>query len=554
VWSHYEKERIGTTLPKPEEQIKNIWMLSREYGNLAGAGGVKDVVCQLAETLARWTGRSLNVVLPRYGFLDVEALGFRPLPDPLCRDLPLRLSIDMHLPDGLLSEEVCYFHQKINRVNIYLVDAKRFLEKSDVYTYTEEDEREQPWQKKAMGHHDYFAMNLLHQKAALELMIGLGETPEVIHCHDGHTAVLPALIRETPGYRCYFRWTGCLVTVHNAGRGYHQEVADIPYARSITGLPNYVISTSLLDGQFDPLLVAGSYAVVNTVSENYARELQETENDQMTGWLGHELKKRKVILQGVTNGIDPPSFSSSLIAGDDPEMFFDPGNVEDTLSGKTRCKAHLLAEIAGGDKFEGVERFGTLNPNVESPLFTFIGRLSEQKGVDLLMEVLAVLLERDPHVQMLVLGSGGEEIESRLIAQTLNESSAGRMCFLKGFSPQLANRIYAAGDFFIVPSRYEPCGLTDFIAQLFGNIPVVHHVGGLVKVIDNFTGITYQDDSPDELLRALQRALRLYQNAAAKRKIQLQAVEEITRNYTWTKVMRKYVELYREARKTQTCQ
>ena len=128
------------------------------------------------------------------------------------------------------------------------------------------------------------------------------------------------------------------------------------------------------------------------------------------------------------------------------------------------------------------------------------------------------------------------------------------MCFLKGFSPELANRIYAAGDFFIVPSRYEPCGLTDFIAQLFGNIPVVHHVGGLVKVKDNVTGITYSGDSPDDLLEALVRALALYVDTPQKRKIQLQAVEEIVLKYTWTKVMRKYLELYREARETQNCQ
>ncbi len=115
---------------------------------------------------------------------------------------------------------------------------------------------------------------------------------------------------------------------------------------------------------------------------------------QLTGWLGHELKKRNIVLQGVTNGIDPASFSSSVIAGDDPEMLFDPGKSEDTLSGKIRCKAPSSAQIAGGGEIEGVERFGTLNNSVESPLFTFIGRLSEQKGVDLLMEVLGVLLDK----------------------------------------------------------------------------------------------------------------------------------------------------------------
>ena len=479
-------------MAKQEELIRNIWMLSREYGDIAGAGGVKDVACQLAETLARWTGRSLHVVLPMYGFINYQDLGFQPLQDPLCPDRMLRLSVDMHLPDSFSREEVGYFYKKINRVHLYLVDAQRFSAKSDVYTYTEQDENELSWQKKSMGHHDYFAMNILHQKAALELMVNLGAKPDIIHCHDGHTAVLSALIREIPGYRSYFRGTGCVVTMHNAGLGYHQDVADIPYALSITGLPAHVVDSNLLDLNFDPFLVAGSYAVLNTVSENYARELLETESDMLTGGLGHELKKRNVVLLGVTNGIEPNAFSSSVIAGGDPDLLFDPGNKEDNLLGKIRCKSAFLAEIAGGEEIEGAERFGTLKNSVESPLFTFIGRLSEQKGIDVLIEVLGVLLEQVEEMQMLILGSGGTEFESQLIALTQNERFRGRVCFLRGFSPALANRIYAAGDFFVVPSRYEPCGLTDFIAQLLGNIPVVHHVGGLVKVKDNITGIVYQ--------------------------------------------------------------
>ncbi|TKB24904.1 glycogen synthase [Desulfopila sp. IMCC35006] len=540
-------------MAKQEQQIKHIWMLSREYGNLAGAGGVKDVACQLAESLARWTGRSVNVVLPSYGFLDPPALGFQPVTDPLCPDRLFRLQIAMHLPDAYVLEEVGYYYQKINRVHVYLVDAERFRQKSAVYTYTEDDEKVASWQQKAMGHHDYFAMNLLHQKAALELMVCLDAKPDIIHCHDGHTAILPALIREKSGYHSYFRATGFLVTIHNAGIGYHQEVADIPYATSITDLPNQIINANLLDGKFDPFLVAGGYAVLNTVSENYARELQETANDRLTGWLGHELKRRNIILEGVTNGIDPAAFSSAVIAGDNREMLFDPGAPHDTLSGKLCCKAALLAEIAGGGAIPGIHRYGTLQNSVEYPLFTFIGRLSEQKGIDVLLEVMEVFLEKNAHCQLLVLGNGDSSFESRLIALTESGRLQGRMCFLQGFSPHLANRVFAAGDFFVIPSKYEPCGLTDFIAQLFGNIPVVHHVGGLVKVRDKVTGIAYRGDAPDDLLEALERALILYDDLAAKRTMQLQAIQEIEQKYTWTNVMQKYLELYREARRRQIC-
>ncbi len=548
-----EKE-LGTAVTDRKRKIKNIWMLSREYGNLAGAGGVKDVACQLAESLARWSGRSLHVVVPCYGFIDAPAYGFEVLTDPLCEGGPLRLQIAMHEPASYVQEEVGFYVQKINRVRLYLVDAARFRQKSAVYTYTEDDEIMVSWQKKSMGHYDYFAMNLLHQKAALALMVCLDAKPDIIHCHDGHTAVLPGLIRENPGYRSYFRATGCLVTIHNAGFGYHQEVADIPYACSITDLPSQIIDANLLDKSFDPFLVAGGYALVNTVSENYARELQETVNDQLTGWLGHELKRRHITLHGVTNGIDPASFSSALIAGEEPAMLFDPGDAHDTLSGKLRCKAALLTEIADGGVIAEVQRFGILQDTEEYPLFTFIGRLSEQKGIDILLEVMAVFLEKNDRCQLLVLGSGNSGYESQLVALTENVRLRGRVCFLQGFSPHLANKIFAAGDFFIVPSRYEPCGLTDFIAQLFGNIPIVHKVGGLVKVQDGITGIGYSGDAPGDLLHALMRALALFADLPVKRTMQLKAVEEIRQSYTWAKVMQKYLELYRQAKKTQLCQ
>lgn len=536
------------------KQIRNIWMLSREYGDLAGAGGVKDVVCQLAEALARWSGRSLHVVLPLYGFMDAEAHGFHPLRDLVCQGQILKSKISMHQPDRGNSEEVGFLHRKINRVNIYLIDAKRFREKSDVYVYTDAEEERVEWQKKSMGHHDYFAMNLLLQKAALELMILLGAKPDIIHCHDGHTAILPALIRESSGYSSYFKGTGCLVTMHNAGHGYHQEIADISYARSITALPDYVINTCLLDGKFDPFLVAGGYGILNTVSENYAKELQETNNDRLTGGLGHELKKRGVVLEGVTNGIEPDFFSAQGVAGDNPELLFDPYDNKDNLAGKKRCKAAFLAQVTAGEESPGIDRYGTVDSDAEKPLLTFIGRLSEQKGIDILMEVLEVLSERDDLFQVLIFGSGDSELESKLINLTESGNLSGRLCFIKGYSPELANKIYAAGDFFIVPSRYEPCGLTDFIAQLFGNIPVVRHVGGLVKVIDNVTGIAYQGDSSENLLEALERALVLYKDTSAKRRIQWRAVQEIEEHYTWTKVMGKYLTLYRKALETQLCQ
>jgi starch synthase len=538
---------------EPTLRVKNIWMVSREYGYLAGAGGVKDVACQLAEALARSNSRSVHVVLPRYGFVDASKHGFTPLPDPFCRGRVLRLPIEMHQPDKRILEEVRFFYNRLGKVHLYLVDADRFRQKSDVYTYSEKDEDLVPWQKKSMGHHDFFAMNLLLQKAALELMITLGEKPEVIHCHDGHTAVLPALIRETAGYRNYFRECGCVVTIHNAGLGYHQEVIDLPYAVSITGLPKHLIYENQLDLKFDPFLVAGSYALVNTVSENYARELRETDSDRLTGWLGHELLRRQVYLEGITNGIDPRFFTPELVAGKDPTLCFDPGRADDDLSGKRRGKKRFLIDLANQEGLDGVACFGELRHDSDGPLFTFIGRLNEQKGIDILMPAVEELLQRQPTARMVILGTGPNELNLALKGLTEKPGLRGRLCFLQGFSVDLANRVYAAGDFFVIPSRYEPCGLTDFIAQLFGNLPIVHHVGGLVKVVDGVTGITYHDNVPSGLVQAMERAIHLYGDDQRKRHMQLQAVQRIKEQHTWSKVKERYLDLYRRARKEQVC-
>ncbi len=531
-----------------KKQIKNIWMLAREYGELAGAGGVKDVALQLGESLVIPGSRSVSMVLPYYGFMDAVELGFKQLPDPLHPNTKLQLQIVMKEPENDGYETVEFYHQTIKGVSVFLVDAERYRQKGDIYTYTEDDEKKVSWQKKSTGHHDYFAMNILLQKATLDLIICLQEKPDTIHCHDGHTALLPAMIRRLPGYAAYFRGTGCLVTIHNAGYGYHQEIADNNYAVSITGLPRDVILDNQLEQKFDPFLVAGQYALLNTVSENYARELQESENDQLTGWLGHELKDRDIVLSGVTNGIDPDLFITPYKdEAEQPVFEFAPGNPEDDLSGKKQCKAALLKEINTINDIHGVECYGCLEQNAELPLFTFVGRLSEQKGVDLLVSAMSSWLRRVQGAQLLVLGSGAMEIETELLGLTEDPQIEGRVCYLKGYNSQLADKVYGAGDFLIVPSRYEPCGLTDFIGQLFGNIPIVHHVGGLVKVQDAVTGIAYKGDEPEALLMALEKAMDLYGDTVAKREMQHRAVTEIYAKYTWAIVKEQYIDLYQQA-------
>lgn len=520
--------------------ISTIWFVTREYGALAGAGGVKDVAKQLAEALAK-AGKKVSVVLPAYGFMNPASLGFK--------QTAITFQVDMSYVQEERRERVIIWHKR-DIVDIYLIASPRFAEKGGVYSYTAKEEQRTPQHLSGEGHYDYFAMNVLLQKATLCLIIRLDQKPDIIHCHDGHTALIPAMIREIDGFSHYFKNTGTLVTIHNAGLGYHQEVADLEFAQTISDLPNSVITSNLLNNSFDPFLAASPYALMNTVSENYARELQETDDDEMTGGLGHALLKRGTTLEGITNGIDPSDFTLKKYKALGLACGFEPGAAPTSKhpSGKIQCREALCQEINSPALAKHIKRSGTLECNPNLPLFTFIGRFSVQKGVDKMVEALKYLLPIDPDFQILILGSGQKDIEDSLLDLATNTKHRGRICVLRGFSPTMANKIYAAGDFFLVPSRYEPCGLTDFMAQLFGNLPIVHYTGGLVKVIDDETGFVFHEHTSEALAEAMVKALHIFRSSSATiATMQKSAIALIHQKYTWEKVMNSYLSLYQKA-------
>ena len=513
-------------------------MLTREYDSIAGAGGVKDVSRQLAEALVRLK-KSVTVILPCYGFMTPQKLGFS--------KEPLSFEVDMNYTAEDRRELVTLWKRKLRGVTIYLVDADRYREKKSIYTYTSEDEESNPHQIQGSSHFDYFAMNILLQKAALDLMVILDQKPDIIHCQDGHTAILPAMLREGTGYRHYFTNTGAIVTIHNAGHGHHQEVADLPFAHAICGLPYNLIHNNLLNNSFNPFLAASTFAVLNTVSENYARELRETDDDVMTGWLGHRLMARGIRLEGITNGFNPADYDTTK-----PKLLGLPAPYYPSkrdLAGKKICR-QKLTQMLTKKRTKGVNRYGTLDDNPEQPLFTLIGRLMAQKGLDILIAALDALLQTDKKFQVLILGNGAKDLEQRLIRLIRKKENKGRICLLIGYDSPLANKIYAAGDFFLVPSRYEPCGLTDYIAQLAGNLPIVHYVGGLVKVEDGVTGFTFKDYSSDALMAAMLRAMRIFRDTPEKIiDMQETAAKRISEKYSWDKIVHQYIELYEKALK-----
>lgn len=527
--------------------IRKVVMLSREYAGIAGAGGVKDVVKGLCQALSR-LGVETCVILPRYGFLDPYTLGFS--------EMDVSFKVEMDYAAEERTEVVGFWKADMEGVKCFLVEAERFAEKRGIYTYTAEEEKLDPSKRKGQGHFDYFALNVLHQKAALGLIEYLDIKPDMVHCHDGHTGLVPAMIRETDGFRQFFLRSATLLTIHNAGIGYHQDVADLPFAKAVTGLPWRVVYHNLLNGTFDPLVAGSTYGLVNTVSENYARELQDTELDAMTGWLGHTLKDRGIKLEGITNGIDADEFNplNSEALGI-PCAF---NSLSGDFEGKTECKKALLRLLAAGDAaaefmggpFKQVNVTGSLEYRPDLPLFTVVSRLTEQKGMDILARALETGLGSENAFNIAILGHGKPEIEEHLRSVASLPQNRGRMCVLTGYDGVLANRLYAGGDFFIIPSRYEPCGLTDFIAEIMGNIPIVRSTGGLVKVKDGINGLSYRSEEPSELASVMTRAVAIFNESPQTiKKMQQRAVEIILEKYTWDKVAEKYIELYKRGLK-----
>ncbi len=492
----------------------SVWHVAREYAGIAEAGGVKDVVRGLAEASAR-AGIATSVVLPRYGFLPAERLRGRPVAE-------FSVSLPDHDRGNQFFEEPVRVHSFSEAgVRILLVDSSRFASKRSVYTYTDADQAANQWQKRGTGHWDAHQLNLLLQRSTLETALALGERPEVIHCHDGHAAFLPALAREVIRYRERLADTGFVVTIHNAGRGYHQEIWDPQFASLLTGLDAAVIAKGLLAGTIDPLLLAGFYASLVTVSEQYAQELLAEKGDELSGGLGRALRERGIPLRGITNGVDPSPWDPRTAAAGLPKGF-DPSTGD--LAGKRECRRVLSAKT------------GLAAAHRDWPLFAFVGRLTAQKGIDILVETLRGLLTREAPLQCVVLGQGEAGYESALAA--LARANAGTLAFIPRYDAPLSSLIYAASDFLLVPSAYEPCGLTDFIAQISGSIPIVHRVGGLAKVRDGETGLSYDEQTPRALAEQILRACSLFRDDPERLAgMRARAFTEIFSLHTWDRVL-----------------
>ncbi|MCS7047307.1 MAG: glycogen/starch synthase [Gemmataceae bacterium] len=544
-----------------------VFHVATECANVVSVGGLGDVVFQLAKHGAL-QGIDTTVILPKYGCLDANFtqrygaelaaklaqalaipiwLAYPGKTDPVDEKEPVRFA-EIKLPVGAATVTLCF------------VDSPRFAR------------RQQPYGRPAYV--DYYPINLLLQKAALARIQRVTHEQDevVIHGHDAHVGMLPLLARHSRLFAAThlgrFKY---VTTAHNCGWGLRQRLwmkafeTEKRFLTSALDVPWELINTCVVeDGDipipgFEPFAAAALYGDhLTVVSEGYCWELLQggrsdtAECDREVLAFARFLEKQRraglmrARLIGITNGIDPAEVGpealppavrpTSLRPGDfawKPE--FRRGFLHRLRQPSTRPEYWREVTVAHGS-------LDAVDPQ-RGVLFTCIGRADRQKGMDLLARAIEETFVFHDHAALCLLG-GSELPELKAVAQRF----PGRVAILDGRSESVAKEIYAAGDFFLIPSRFEPCGLVDYRAQLNGNIPVANQVGGLAKIIHGYTGLGFFGLGDRTILRglvnAIHAAIALHADAAARPAMMARADAWVRQHHTWDRVFPAYRELY----------
>jgi starch synthase len=537
-----------------KSHAKNFWFVCREYAGIAEAGGVKNIVCSLCEELAA-QGNKVTVFIPLYPFTNLSEIKKFSKTD-------LRTTIQIR---GTVFP-VSFSLGRIKNVSFVFVESVIFENRRAVYTYTTEDEKENIAHKRGSGFADAQYLTVLFQKA----VVYYGEAqkneraapPDLVHCHDATTALVPVFAHETESAKEFFLRTAFAVSIHNAGPSYRHEFYSLDDARAMTGLSDEILLTGCNGNRIEPYLLAAKYSQLLTVSPWYARELTTIQQEDNSDGLSVQFFERKIPITGITNGIDAERYNPKFRSISQLPFAFDPA--VNSFKGKQKCK-HLLFEQFAKDlktakhppfhlfsrtpkqiNLAGIDVFGSLSPEHEakSVLFAYHGRVVRQKGIGVFTDAMQSLLSQDVPIIFAICGQGEWTLEDRLIA--ISEQFPGKMIFFRGYSREVSRFITAAADFFVLPSNFEPCGLEDFIALLFGTIPVAHSTGGLQKIIHAQTGFLYQ---PNDMRTLTQTILFLAYDFKLNPKKYLEIASYGARYtksyYSWKYIVRDlYIPLY----------
>lgn len=508
----------------------DIWVVTMEYAGVNEAGGVKDVACSLSEALAK-NGCSVTVFTPFFGCTSPEKIASL----SKC-DMPPATEKNIEYKEGFLNE-----------IKIVLVENKIFSEKNAVYTYTLDDEKKNPAHKKGNGFEDSLFLEALFAKSVVQYgMSNRQKSPDIILCHDAATASLPAYIMKSTADSIFFKSTKCVVTIHNAGPAYHHEFSSVAQAAEITGIATDILEKSKNGERVEPFLMAyESGAAVTTVSENYAKELTDISNDKDTDGLAQIFTAKKINICGITNGIDFDKYSTSTKENSLLPYEYDAEAGE--LDGKYKCRDFFLAKLASKDEtnisathMKDIFRYGFLDEKKSSDTvyFAYHGRLVSQKGIDILFEAIKNILSQTDKARFVIVGQGENRLEEN--AAKLADDYLGKVVYFKGYNKATARLAVAICDYIVLPSKFEPCGLEDFIAQIFGTLPVAHATGGLKKIIDSFDGFLYAPNDAQTLSEKLNSLIEFKQNHVQEfHKMISDGAKYIHEKYDWQEIAAK---------------
>ncbi len=373
-------------------------------------------------------------------------------------------------------------------------------------------------------------MNVIFQAAVILAIMENGISPDVINGHDGHTGLLPLYMKKFGKPSGFFKNTGVLITIHNAGTAYQQILGDLPSAYELTGIAVEELQECLLDNQVNPLMAAGIFGHVNTVSPGYARELLSG-IDTFSGSLGTAYKAAGIRLKGIYNGINPDYWL------DKPFLAL----------GSRLNRRRELCRIVDNTVYSGIHKSAGI-PNSEVPWIVFHGRLTPQKGVDAILNLPEDFEGLAGKFNFIFYGQGEEQLVEKLRFRAEKSSD---WFFFEGYNRDFTVKLIASASFVVVPSIWEPCGQIDMIGQLLGAIPIVRSVGGLKKIRHRIDGFKYSSKNTQGLLRNLKTSLNWELEKQGKVSlIRRRAENVIYGRRIWRKILiRGYLPLYRKAQR-----
>lgn len=477
-----------------------VLFAAAELTPLAKVGGLADVIGALPKALIL-QGIDVKVVIPKYGIINLETIKHR------------IIASDMVVPFWGKEERVSVIETSLpgSAVTLWMIDHERYLGRDGVYPT--------PDVVSETTRFSFFS------RAVMSMFETVDWWPDILHCHDWHVSMMPVLAKALAQKDDRYAKMRSIVTIHNLALQGIQRAEEL--CAQIGLSPDECPSLTQRDPSGINLihLAQGIVAAdkLNTVSPNYAKEILTPEYG---AGLQDTLKMRAKDLIGIVNGIDDHRFDPSR----------DPDIQHHYSAADTSNKAENKKVLQGMCNLP-------VDPRI--PVFGIVSRLTDQKGLDLVEDAAEQLLSK--RIQLVILGTGNKDIEA--VLQRRAQRQPDKMYVRIGFDAGFAQKIYAGSDLFLMPSKFEPCGLGQMIAMRYGTVPVVRATGGLVDTVADLgsdgqgDGIVFTAYTGESLLRAVDRAIELYQRPEVWHTV----VERIMKkDFSWQASSAAYIKLYQD--------